>query len=178
MTCIVGLAEGGLVYMGGDSAGVSNLDIKVRADRKVFRNGPALFGFTSSFRMGQLLQHALTVPLRHPETPLDKFMVTEFVDAVRGCLKAGGFATVSNGVEAGGIFLVGIEGRLFKIDSDFQVGEHIEPYMAVGSGEDYALGALAATEGQSPQTRIETALAAAEKFSAGVRGPMHIEVAP
>ena len=55
MTCIVGLIDGRRVWMGGDSAGVSGLDITVRADAKVFRNGDFLIGFTSSFRMGQLL---------------------------------------------------------------------------------------------------------------------------
>ena len=52
MTCIVGLIDGRRVWMGGDSAGVSGLDITVRADAKVFRNGDFLIGFTSSFRMG------------------------------------------------------------------------------------------------------------------------------
>lgn len=41
MTCIVGVAEGGKVWIGGDSAGVDsgNYSLTVRADRKVFRNG-------------------------------------------------------------------------------------------------------------------------------------------
>jgi hypothetical protein len=51
MTCIVGLVDGGRVWLGGDSAGVSGWDLTVRADRKVFRNGPYVMGFTTSFRM-------------------------------------------------------------------------------------------------------------------------------
>lgn len=51
MTCIVGLEHNGRVYIGADSAGVSGWDLTVRADKKVFRNGSFLFGFTDSFRM-------------------------------------------------------------------------------------------------------------------------------
>ena len=38
MTCIVGLVHEGVVYIGGDSAGVAGLSLTVRADEKVFRN--------------------------------------------------------------------------------------------------------------------------------------------
>lgn len=41
MTCIVGVVEGHTVWMGGDSAGVGGYALTVRADQKVFRNGPA-----------------------------------------------------------------------------------------------------------------------------------------
>ena len=57
MTCIVGLVDNGKIYMGGDSAGVSNLDIRIRADQKVFKTGEFIMGFTSSFRMGDLLKY-------------------------------------------------------------------------------------------------------------------------
>ena len=42
MTAIVGLVDNGHVYMGGDSAAVNtySLSLRVRADTKVFHNGP------------------------------------------------------------------------------------------------------------------------------------------
>ena len=51
MTCIVGLVENGVVYIGGDSSGVGGWNLMLRKDRKVFRVGEALLGFTSSFRL-------------------------------------------------------------------------------------------------------------------------------
>lgn len=39
MTCIVGLAAGGQVLIGADSAGVSDYDLHVRADTKAFQVG-------------------------------------------------------------------------------------------------------------------------------------------
>jgi ATP-dependent protease HslVU (ClpYQ) peptidase subunit len=66
MTCIVGMVENGKVYIGGDSAGVSGFDYHIREDQKVFQNGDMIFGFTSSFRMGQLLQYSLKIPDHDP----------------------------------------------------------------------------------------------------------------
>ena len=75
MTCIVGLVHEGVVYIGGDSAGVARLSLTVRADEKVFRNSDFLMGFTTSFRMGQLLRYSLKPPRRHPADDINQYMV-------------------------------------------------------------------------------------------------------
>lgn len=174
MTCIVGIAEGGNVWIGGDSAGVAGYSLTRRKDVKVFRNGPFIMGFTSSFRMGQLLAHALNPPKRHADADVYSFMVTDFIDAVRSCLKSGGYAETRNSAERGGTFLVGYEGRLFQVQGDYQVGESLHGYDACGCGEEYALGALHATVGRPSEERVRMALAAAEEFSAGVCGPFNV----
>ncbi len=175
MTCVVGVIDAGRVYMGADSAGVAGDTMTIRADKKVFVNGPFIMGFTSSFRMGQLLRYAFTPP---PHDPPDmdpyRYMVTTFVDAVRACFKAGGYVRRDHEQESGGNFLVGYRNRLFEINSDFQVGEAVDGYNAVGSGERAALGALFATQGQDPVRRVAIALRAAEHVSASVRGPFTI----
>jgi ATP-dependent protease HslVU (ClpYQ) peptidase subunit len=175
MTCIAGVVDGGTVWIGGDSAGVGGYDLTVRSDQKVFRNGPMIFGFTSSFRMGQLLRWALTVPDHDPRVEPEKYMTTVFVDAVRECLKARGFAKCENQVETGGTFLVGYKGQLFHVDDDYQVGIPADGFYAVGCGGDIARGALFATDHLPGDERIRKALAAAERCSAGVRGPFHLE---
>lgn len=180
MTAIVGLVHDGKVHLGGDSAGVSGYSLTVRADSKVFTNGPYVMGFTSSFRMGQLLRHAFKAP--EPDGDLEAFMTTTFVDGVREALKAGGWLSKENDREEGGIFLVGVAGRLFRVDADFQVGEAADGYAAAGCGQDLAVGALFATAGSrmAPERRLKVALEAAVRFSAGVRGPFAFvsEVAP
>ncbi len=176
MTCIVGLVEGKKVYIGGDSAGVGGYSLTVRADAKVFTNGAFLFGFTSSFRMGQLLRYAFTPPKHDSDLGDYQYLATVFVKAVRDCLKEGGFAKKENETERGGTFLLGYRGHLYKIEDDYQVGESTDGYDACGCGQDVALGAMFATEGQAADKRIKTALRAAERFSAGVRGPFVVEV--
>lgn len=178
MTAIVGVAHEGRVVIGADSAGVSGWDLVTRRDPKVFSNGPFIMGFTSSFRMGQLLQYALIPPLHPDDMDPFAYMATLFVDAVRGCLKAGGYAKLENGVETGGHFLVGYRGRLFEIDSDFQVGEQMDGYAAIGSGISVAHGALFATADLPPAVRVQRALAAAERHNIGVRGPFVLVAEP
>ena len=60
MTCIIGYndKENDKLFMIGDSLGVGGLDVVLRDDPKVFHNGDFLIGYTTSFRMGQLLRFA------------------------------------------------------------------------------------------------------------------------
>lgn len=178
MTAIVGLVHDGVVHLGGDSAGVAGYSLTVRRDEKVFTNGPYVIGFTYSFRMGQLLRYSFRPPEPlgqgvEKTKDVPRFMATTFVDAVRETLKSGGWLKKDSEQEEGGTFLVGAAGRLFEIASDFHVGEAADGYAAVGCGEDVALGALYATarSRMAPQRRVRLALEAAERFSAGVRGP-------
>ena len=170
MTCIVGIAQNGKTYLGGDSAGVSGLDITVRKDKKVFTNGEFVMGFTSSFRMGQVLQYEFMPPeINTDDDDLMRYMVTKFIPEVRKTFKDTGYSR-------GGCFLVGVRGRLFQIDSDFQVGENIDGYAAVGCGESYAMGSLFTTGTDAklkPKWRLEKALEAAAKMSGGVCAPFN-----
>jgi ATP-dependent protease HslVU (ClpYQ) peptidase subunit len=179
MTCIVGLVENGVVYIGGDSSAVSGWHLLLRKDRKVFRVGDVLLGFTSSFRLGQLLRDTFRPPVVQEDEDIERYMTTTFINAVRECLKEGGFAQKKNEQESAGTFLVGFRGRLFRIADDYQVGETLHNYDAVGSGESVALGSLYTTAHfptpLPPSTRIELALAAAEQHNIGVRGPFYWE---
>lgn len=176
MTCIVGLVEGDTVWMGGDSAGVAgDYRLTVRADQKVFRKGPMLFGFTTSFRMGQILRYSLAIPEHDSEISIEQFMATAFVDAVRSCLRESGWASKTNERENGGTFLVAFKGRLFTVFDDYQVAIAADGYDAIGCGDLIARGALFASDGRSGRDRVEIALMAAERMSAGVRGPFVVE---
>lgn len=170
MTCIAAIAEKGVVYMGGDSAGVAGLSITIRADEKVFINNGFIFGFTSSFRMGQLLQYKFDPPKQKASQSDMAYMVTDFIDAVRKCFADNGFDKNGN---LGGTFLVGYNGRLYRIDSDYQVGIPSSGYDSVGCGHDLAKGSLFSTKGK-PEDRIKTSLEAAAKFSGGVEAPFKI----
>ena len=178
MTCIVGYSTRGKVYIGADSAGIGEWDLTIRKDPKVFRNGPAIFGFTSSFRMGDLLRYALVIPERHTDEDIDKYMRTTFVTAIRDCLKAGGFAEKEKEAESGGQFLVGHGARLFYVGSDYQIGEAVDGYEAVGCGLAYAKGAMAAMINLvpeiAPKQMIEYALQITERNCAGVRAPFTV----
>lgn len=177
MTCIAGLIDNGKVYMGADSAATnSSFSLSVRADQKVFVKDDFIMGFTTSYRMGQLLQYNLQLSPRPESQDIFEYMVTSFVEAVRKCLKDGGFAEKKDEKETAGTFLVGYQGRLFCVEGGYQVEETLLPYNAIGSGIDIALGALFANGHLEPEERILQALEAAEQFNAGVRRPFIIKL--
>ena len=172
MTCIVGFSDKEGVSIGGDSAGIAGYDISVRSDEKVFKNGPFIMGFTTSFRMGNLLRYSLVIPERRGENII-AFMNTKFIESVRQCLFAGGYTPHTEGGRCGGTFLVAYEGILFVIYDDFQVAVPKDKYASVGCGASYALGALHSIQNSklSTEERVKIALDAASYHSAGVCKP-------
>ena len=164
--------------LGADSAGTAGYDRTIRKDRKVFTNGELIFGFTSSFRMGQLLEFNLSPPPINEGQEAYNYAVKSLIPAIRDTLRSGGYTSTNNGREEGGIFLVGFRGRLFRIDSDFQVGESAINVESVGCGEAYALGAMHALKEAEPMERLQAGLEAAATFSAGVAGPFHFVELP
>ena len=171
MTCVVGLVQKGTVYIGVDAAAVSGWTRRETRLPKVFRRGPFLIGYTTSFRMGQLLEHHLVVPQQNGEESEMEFMVKRFVEAVRPLLKEKGFTKIESNTEHGGQFLVGYRGHLYTVDSDFQVGEMADRFDAIGSGAEFALGALKALERLPPVARVKHALRIACHFNMGVCAP-------
>jgi hypothetical protein len=176
MTCIVGIEHLGGVTIGGDSAGLAGWSLTIRADEKVFSSGGYLFGFSSSFRMGQILRYSLDVP-RPPSRSLDRFMATTFINAMRTALKDGGYTKTDSGREQSGTFLVGAAGKLFAVYDDHQVARVSCGFNSVGCGSDLALGSLHTTAGMHlpPTQRARLALNAAADQSGGVAGPFRIK---
>lgn len=176
MTCIVAVKEKGKIYLGGDSCGVSGLDYSIRKDKKVFKNGEMVFGFTSSFRMGQILQYSYTLP-KHPSKMSDfRYLCSTFITSIIDVFTEHKYIKNPGAVVEGGIFIIGYRGNLYKCWQDFQVELVYEDYLACGCGESYALGALRVMEKTKthPRKKVEKALKVAESFSAGVKAPFNI----
>lgn len=180
MTCIVGLVHNGITYIGGDSLGSNGYSKTVRQDKKVFKlvdTDSAVLGYTSSFRMGQLLMYAGGLIDSRDEPDIDhKYLVTKFIPNITQLFENGGYNRNKSGEKEGGTFLLGYKDSLYKISSDYQVGISSLDYDACGCGESYALGSLHSTEGTdlTPQERIFKALEAAQEFSCGVQAPFYI----
>lgn len=180
MTCIVGLVDNGITYIGGDSLGSNTYTKTVRRDRKVFKlkdTSNAILGYTSSFRMGQLLMYASGLIDKRDEPNVDhEYLVTKFIPNITKLFEEGGYIRNKSGEKYGGTFLMGYKDKLYKIFDDFQVSESFDSYSACGCGEEFALGSLYTTEisKMTPQERIRIALQVASKFSTGVQAPFYI----
>lgn len=181
MTCIAGIRYKGKVYIGGDSVGASHYNCVIRKDPKVFKVGDFVMGFTSSFRMGQLLHHSFKqseVKLKDFDNEIYPYMCTKFINNIRKVFKDGGYSQIKDNVESGGTFLVGIHDRLFCVAGDFQVEEPYGNFIAVGCGRDFAMGSLYTSWildlNTEPRKILRLALEAAGEYSPYVRPPFHI----
>ncbi len=182
MTCIVGVKHKGEVYIGGDSNGscVSQHTKIHRKDKKVFIRHGIAYGFTSSYKMGQILQYHMPEIISEKLIKRDvfEFVVTELVPKYRNILKLKGYSKINNNVEVGGTFLIGLKGRLFSIEDDFQVAESLDNYTAIGSGDQLALSSMETIQRlmpkMKPECKIERAIKTAAKFNITVGGNIHI----
>jgi ATP-dependent protease HslVU (ClpYQ) peptidase subunit len=180
MTCVIGmLGNDDEVWMGADSLGGTTYTHEIRKDSKIFINGDYLIGFTSSFRMGQLLMYGkLPAVGKTKNKNMFKFMVTKFIPAVRKILKNGGYLTISENLETGGDFLVGVNGHIFRIAEDLQVQESVCEIVACGCGEDLALSSMKTMESldvkMSCEEKIRRALNITCQISSHVKPPFHV----
>ncbi len=171
MSCVVALQHDGKLYMGSDGVSVNTSgETRPVICQKMFWNGPYLIGFTGSIRTGQVLHPNHFKPPKDiknfPDAAYDQF-------ADKGTLgqdEDGSSAHQCN-------FLIGFEGRLYDILTDFQMNESSGGYNAIGIGAMAALGSFFTSKKiRSPEKRILTALKAAAEFSFAVGPPYTIEV--
>lgn len=179
MTCVVAMIGKDGVYMGADSAGSNSYTYTKRKDKKLFFNGDYMIGYTTSFRMGQILMFCdLPKVTSDDRKDLFKFMVTKFIDSVRKHLKDSGYSKIESNSESGGCFLVAVDKRVFKIEDDYQVSESLDNFTSCGSGEDHAYCCMKTLSliksDMSTEDKLKTALTVAESIGCFVKKPFNI----
>lgn len=125
---------------------------------KVFDNGPVTFGVAGSGRAGDILKH-MDIPGRReyePDFDNEHWIVTELVPAI-----VTAFQDVSAGGEGqpfdvDGHIILAVDGVIGYLASDLCWAEDASGIYAVGSGSDYAIGALEA--GASVKKAVEVAV--------------------
>jgi hypothetical protein len=188
VTCIVGVVGAqNKVWLAADSLGSSaglrqefvtpkliTRPLEIRKNDAFKQYTPVVMGYTGSFRIGNVLTKQLKLPAL--SGPLDEYMVCDFVPEVMSVLDRAGCLREEAHVKSGGTFLFGVLGRLFEVQSDFSVLEPAVGYTAIGSGQEFALGALHALETTAYEAEqvAQLAVAAACAFSTTVGGKIHI----
>ena len=148
MTCIVGFVdENKTVWIGGDSCGADSWTKDNYDNQKVFMNGDFVIGYTTSFRMGQLLEYKWNPPKKNSwqafkEMSDYKFILSEVVPSIISLFKDNGFIKEVSSEQSGGTFLLGFNGNLYCIQDDFAVLQRSRHYDSCGSGFCVALGSM------------------------------------
>src|SRR3972149_7740532 len=152
MTCIVGI-EGKSIGIShniimGDSIGVDNWSSStILSTPKVFEVNGIKVGFTTSYRMAQILQYHVLPKININFSGLSLFeahekVVVDVIEPIRNTLKDLGFSKVELNEESGGEFLLGVGDYIFEVSDSYQVDHHSRGFSAVGIGYLYALATI------------------------------------
>lgn len=176
MTCIVGLVKGDTVWLGGDRAATNgSLDRTIIKEPKVFVKGNVAFGVCGLPKVMDAIQHTLELP-DDSDADAKGYLVGSLVPSLRENLKKLECTEEHNGQQYfNGALLIGYRGRLFQVQSNFQLVEADNGFGAVGSGAEPALGSLRSTKKMSnPKKRLLEALKVSAENNAGVAPPFDV----
>lgn len=173
MSTVVAAVANGAIHMMSDSA-ITYSNYQADGGSKVFSIGDELLiGYVGQPRFAQIIRYQTAWPdiPRHMADPLG-FMVG-VASAIRQATKEQGYA--KNEMEADYLeseALIGFGGLLFRLESNFQIIQQNE-IAAIGSGSQFAIGALLGSSLKNPRRRLENALRVAEECDIYTRPPFH-----
>lgn len=145
---------------------------------KIVKIGRYLLGVRGDARPGDVLMYSWKPPAYDGSDPI-KFMGKKIIPSIINAFKANSYDFEKENAMFG--FLIAFAGNVFEIGSDMSISQNIDGLYAIGSGGDYALGALS---GQVPNLakpewateQILAALATCAKYDINTSAPFQIEV--
>lgn len=174
MTTIVGLVENGIGYIGCDTQLTAGYQ-RLRVADKVHQHKRLHIGVSGMLRLSDLTRSNLAIFDTYQDDR--DSVVSVIVPALRQVLRDNGYLAKHDEVESAevGDWLLVSSGAVFEIGVDFSVAQAIDDTGAIGSGANYALGALAVLDKKlKPATRIRRALEAAARYDIYTSAPFMI----
>lgn len=166
MTCIVGITDGDMVYIGGDRAASDGDSIVSIKNPKVYSSNDWVYGYAGTIGIGQLLSY---IPLPNEVDNIFTYIRFTIVEELKKAIDS----FTNPPTEHDTSWLIGKNGRLFELSSqDWGVCEIDQT--AIGSGSQYAFGSLYTSIDKDPVDRIGLALGAAITYSPMCQGPIDI----
>ena len=176
----------------GDGWAVVGFDSRVTEDGRVFtlpagsgkvvERGPWLLGAAGDVRAINLVSHVLRPPVPpHPgveRAELDAFFSTKFVPALKNCFDQAQYG--EKGEQDSQVIAV-VRGVVYVVGSSYDWAPDESGTYAIGSGGDYALGALARGEDrrknrtpQAARDAVRRAVEIAARFDAETGPPVRV----
>jgi len=196
MTTIIGIQGDGFCIAASDSR-ISETEVDSNlisqivglreSNGKLGINGKYVLGAAGDLRAINILHHAFKPPEPAPNLKgkkLDQFVTVKFIAALRECFEHNGYASPDNDqkehiAEHSSTVFMAINGQIYIIDGDYSWISDANGLFAVGTGAQYALGAMYSL---MPRGKISLghgrkmvlkALAAAAKFDPYTGAPYH-----
>lgn len=198
MTTIVGIQGDGFCVAIADSrisdtdndGAIAQIASLRESNSKIGINGRYILGAAGDLRAINILHHAFNPPVCPPTLKgkkLDHFVTVKFIPALRECFEANGYAMPDNDekrhiAEHSSTIFMAVNGVIYIIDGDYSWISDSSGIFAIGTGAQYALGALYT---QMPKGRITInmakkialkAVSIAAKFDPYTGAPYHTYV--
>lgn len=179
MTLLVGVASRKGVWIGADSGSVSDPYAISVPEPKVWRSGAWIVACGGDWRALELVRHAAKLP-DAPKTVGDahKVVCLDVIDAIQKAFDERGFdgSADENGAPKW-TMLLGVRTlsgapMLFNVQCDHP--EQLR-HTALGTGEEFALGVLAANAERAPADRVRHALRATRQHYGILLPPYRVE---
>ena len=159
MTTIIGVEYANRCVVLADSRVVGDTKIYAHPDMvKVLTNGNFIIGTAGDVRAIQVILHSWKPPslISKDKDNLFPFIINKVVPSLKQLLVDNGILDSKPSDKEFELYiLLAINGSIFEIDSELSVSRSSSGYYAIGTGGDYALGALYA--GSSPEQAAEIA---------------------
>jgi ATP-dependent protease HslVU (ClpYQ) peptidase subunit len=191
MTTIIAVQGPGWAVVGSDSriTDEGRIYTMSKGYGKIVANDEYLFGAAGDMRAINILEHTFTPPdasgLYGRE--LDAFITNDFVPALRKCFEDHGYADRTLGPETkeaasqGSMILVVVNGTIYELGEDYAWVKDATGLYGMGTGGDYAIGALYAYLPAKGKLTVDTAkeivkesLAIGAKLDSGSGGPFTV----
>jgi len=155
---------------------------------KIAKNKKYLLGAAGDVRAINILAHSFRPPdaQQFVGARLDRFITSDFVPALRACFEAQGYASQrdqeTGSAESGSMVLTVVNGFVYVIGEDYSWVRDVAGIYGLGSGSDFAVGALhallpaGATDIDQAKVAIRTALGVATQLDANTAAPFIVQV--
>jgi ATP-dependent protease HslVU (ClpYQ) peptidase subunit len=180
MTCLVAWRGLDATMVGTDSQWTAGSQKGTLVEGKMWRNGRFLLAMSGSVRVTQVLRYGVQFNPAIKDGELEAHLVREWMPAVLKQFEECGLLVKDEDKQV----CVNFEGlivsrrKIMRVGQDFTVVDEPLHYAAAGSGEEVALGFLAAQRRSDRHPAygiVSRTLGAAEKHITNVSGPYHIE---
>lgn len=139
MTCIMAIeTSDDNVVLAGDYLGSNGFTKAIFAGSKIFKHSNMMFGYTSTFRFGQIIECLLDDNTLYPPSNKDEtytWLVRNFIPKLKDTLKDEDYNT-------GGNAIIVVNAQVWEVQPDFSVLRAESGVNAVGSGEYHAISSM------------------------------------
>jgi ATP-dependent protease HslVU (ClpYQ) peptidase subunit len=168
LTIVIGIRNNDEIMFGGDRC-VSNGQKNMSAFPKIFKKKNMLFGVAGQLLLIQHLKYNFKIPTHSKGVSDEKYMNTIFINELRKCFENNRASQIEkNQEEMFSSIIVGYKNKLYLISTNFCVSEFNSSFIAIGSGKQYAIGALETDierRGYVDEDSIRTAIEIAARYN-------------